>query len=59
LDISIIIVNLNTRQLLEACLASIYAYTCDVTFEVIVLAMFLGFGVNVLVYRVACCKRRD
>jgi GT2 family glycosyltransferase len=36
LDISIIIVNLNTRQLLEACLASIYAHTCDVTFEVIV-----------------------
>jgi GT2 family glycosyltransferase len=35
-DVSIIIVNLNARQLLDACLASIYEYTRDVTFEIIV-----------------------
>jgi GT2 family glycosyltransferase len=35
-DISIIIVNLNSCQLLEECLTSIYEHTRDVTFEVIV-----------------------
>ena len=35
-NISIIIVNLNARNLLEECLSSIYEYTRDVTFEVIV-----------------------
>ncbi len=36
MDVSIIIVNLNARQLLEECLASIYEYTCDLTFEIII-----------------------
>jgi GT2 family glycosyltransferase len=36
LDISIVIVNLNDRQHLEACLTSIYTHTRDCTFEVIV-----------------------
>lgn len=36
MDISIIIVNLNTSQLLQECLSSIYACTKEVTFEVIV-----------------------
>ena len=36
MDVSIIIVNLNSRQLLEECLASIYRHTCDIEFETIV-----------------------
>jgi len=36
LDVSIIIVNLNDRQHLKECLASIYNHTRDCTFEVIV-----------------------
>ncbi len=36
LDLSVVIVNFNTRQLLEACLASIYDQTRGVSFEVIV-----------------------
>jgi GT2 family glycosyltransferase len=35
-DVSIIIVNLNDRELLEPCLASIYEHTHGVSFEVIV-----------------------
>lgn len=36
LDLSIVIVNFNTRRLLEECLASIYAQTRGVSFEIIV-----------------------
>ena len=36
IDVSLIIVNLNARQLLEACLDSVYGQTRDVAFEVIV-----------------------
>ena len=36
MDVSIIIVNLNSRQLLEACLTSIYQQTRDIDFETIV-----------------------
>lgn len=36
MNVSIIIVNLNSRQLLNDCLASIYQYTHDIEFEVIV-----------------------
>lgn len=36
MDVSIVIVDLNSRQLLEECLGSIYEQTRDVTFEVIV-----------------------
>lgn len=36
MDVSIIIVNLNSRQLLEDCLTSIYQHTHDVEFETIV-----------------------
>lgn len=36
MDVSIVIVNLNDRQLLEDCLASIYKHTHDLEFEVIV-----------------------
>ncbi|GHV70005.1 glycosyl transferase [Spirochaetia bacterium] len=37
MDVSIIIVNYNTRQLLYTCLVSIYEQTRDITYEVIVL----------------------
>lgn len=36
LDISIILVNYNTKSLLRDCLTSLYALTSDITFEVIV-----------------------
>lgn len=36
MDISIIIVNYNTRSLLQDCLKSVYNYTKDISFEVIV-----------------------
>ncbi len=36
MDVSIIIVNLNSRQLLKECLTSIYTHTHDIEFEVIV-----------------------
>lgn len=36
IDVSIIIVNYNTKQFLSDCLHSIYEYTKDITFEVIV-----------------------
>ncbi len=36
MDVSIIIVNWNTKQLLEDCLRSIYKQTADLTYEVIV-----------------------
>jgi GT2 family glycosyltransferase len=36
-DVSIIIVNFNTRDLLAACLASIYQHTTDLAFEIIVI----------------------
>lgn len=36
MDVSIIIVNYNTRQMLADCLASVYKYTKEVQFEVIV-----------------------
>lgn len=36
MDISIIIVNYNTRPLLQDCLKSVYNYTKDISFEVIV-----------------------
>jgi GT2 family glycosyltransferase len=36
MDVSIIIVNLNSRQLLEDCLTSVYQHTHDIDFEVIV-----------------------
>ena len=36
MDVSIIIVNLNSRQLLEECLGSIYKHTRDIEFETIV-----------------------
>lgn len=36
MQLSVIIVNWNTKKLLEACLSSIYKFTKDVTFEVIV-----------------------
>ncbi len=35
MDVSIVIVDLNFRQLLEECLGYIYEQTRDVTFEVI------------------------
>ena len=36
MDLSVIIVNWNTKKLLENCLASIFKFTEDVNFEVIV-----------------------
>ncbi len=36
MDVSVVIVNLNSRQLLRECLTSIYEQTHDITFEVIV-----------------------
>ena len=36
MDVSIVLVNYNTRKLLADCLESIYRFTSDVTFEVIV-----------------------
>ncbi len=36
MDVSVIIVNWNTKKLLENCLASIYKFTKDISFEVIV-----------------------
>ena len=36
MDVSIIIVNYNTKELLKLCLESIYKHTNDITFEVIV-----------------------
>ncbi|GAK55309.1 glycosyl transferase, family 2 [Candidatus Vecturithrix granuli] len=36
MDVSIIIVNLNSRQLLEDCLTSVYQHTHDIEFETIV-----------------------
>ena len=36
MDVSIIIVNYNTRELLQDCLESIYRHTMDINFEVIV-----------------------
>ncbi len=36
MDVSIVIVNLNSRQLLEDCLRSIYQQTTEISFEVIV-----------------------
>ena len=36
MDVSIIVVNLNSRQLLEDCLTSVYQHTHDVEFETIV-----------------------
>ena len=36
MDVSIIIVNYNTKQLLADCLNSIYEQTKDISFEVIV-----------------------
>lgn len=36
MDVSLIVVNLNSRQLLEDCLTSVYQHTSDVEFETIV-----------------------
>ena len=36
MDLSIIIVNWNTRNLLEKCLKSVIKFTCDIQFEIIV-----------------------
>lgn len=36
MDVSIIIVNYNTKELTKNCLTSIYEHTCDIDFEVIV-----------------------
>jgi GT2 family glycosyltransferase len=37
LDVSVIIVNWNTRDILRDCLRSVYEQTCDIAFEVIVI----------------------
>lgn len=44
MDISVIIVNYNTRELTLACLASVYYHTKDVSFEVIVVDNASGDG---------------
>src|SRR3989344_155939 len=49
MDLSVIIVNWNTKKLLEDCLLSIYKYTKGITFEVIVVDNGLSDGSQELV----------
>ncbi|MCK5605681.1 glycosyltransferase family 2 protein, partial [Candidatus Pacearchaeota archaeon] len=44
IDVSIIIVSWNTRDILRDCLASVYAQTCDILFEILVIDNASGDG---------------